>query len=113
MTNINNMNDDELKKYQKRLLESHVELLRDKSFVTSMLFFYGLFACVGMLIWCIEEALQYQEPLIKYVNYFLIISGACSLYFSHKRDKDKIVTKSFIADELSKVNNELYKRGVV
>lgn len=112
MMNVDHMNDEDLKNYQKRLLDSHIELLRDKSLGTAILFFYGLFACIGMIIWCIEEALQYQEPLIKYANYFLILSGACSLYFAHKKDKEKTVTKSFITGELSIVNNELHKRGI-
>lgn len=110
--NIDLMNDDDLKNYQKRLLDSHVELLRDKGLGTAILFFYGLFSCVGMLMWCVEAALQYQDPLLKYANYFLIISGGCSLYFAHKKDKEKIVTKSFIVQELGKVNSELHRRGV-
>jgi len=109
--NVDRMNDKDLKNYQKRLLDSHVELLRNKGLGTAILFFYGLFACIGVLLWCVESALQYQEPLLKYANYFLIISGGCSLYFAHKKDKEKIVTKSFIAEELGKVNAELYKRG--
>lgn len=108
--NLNHMSDDDLKSYHKRLCDSYIELLRNKGLGIAILFFYGLFACVGMIIWCIETALQYQEPIIKYANFFLIISGACSLYFAHKKDKEKMMTKTFIAEELSKVNLELHKR---
>jgi len=108
--NLNHMSDDDLKSYHKRLCDSHIELLRNKELGMAILFFYGLFACVGMIIWCIEIALQYQEPIIKYASFFLIISGACSLYFAHKKDKEKMMTKTFIVEELSKVNLELYKR---
>lgn len=110
--NINTMSDDDLKNYHQRLCESHIELLGEKGLGMAILFFYGLFACVGMIIWCIETALQYQEPIIKYANYFLILSGAASLYFAHKKDKEKIVTRSFLVEELSKVNSEMHKRGI-
>lgn len=110
---IDLMNDDDLKKYHKRLVDSHIELLRDKGKGTAILFFYGLFACIGVIMWCVEAALQHQPPMVKYVNYFLILSGACSLYFAHKKDKEKIVTKSLIAEELGKVRSELQKRGVM
>lgn len=111
--NTNLMSDDELKSYHKRLCESHIELLRGKGVNLAFLLFYGLFACVGVIVWCIETALQYQSPVVKYTNYFLIISGACSLYFAYKKEKEKIVTKSFINEELSKVNAELHKRKIV
>lgn len=111
--NLDSLSNEELKQYHRKLSDTYVETFRDRGVGVAILFFYGIFACVGMLIWCVETALQYQDPFVKYLNYTLIISGAISLYFAHKKDKDNIVTKTLIKEQLANVNHEINKRGIL
>lgn len=110
--NFSTMNDEELKLYKNRLTAAYSESLGDKGLLVAILFFYGVFACIGMVMWCIEAALQHQDLWIKSLNYFLILSGAASLYYAHKKDREKIITKSLLRENLIEINEELLKRNV-
>lgn len=110
--NFSSMNDDELKKYKSFITDSYIDSLNEKGTITAILFFYGIFAFVGTIVWCVDFALSGKGTLVQVINYFLIISGAVSLFYGYKKDKGALENKLIIKDEIINVNNEIAKRGL-
>ncbi|WP_411165567.1 hypothetical protein [Klebsiella oxytoca] len=109
--NLSNWTDEELKKYHKSLIDDQVKSLNDKGTAVGLLFFYGFIAFGGGVGWCIDEVLSRLAVPVQGLFCFFIISGALSLYFSFKKDRDSISRKAFIIKELERVQGEVLRRS--
>lgn len=110
--NLSNWTDEELKKYHKSLIDDQVKSLNDKGTAVGLLFFYGFIAFGGVVGWSINEVLSRLVLPAQVLFCFLIISGALSLFFSFKKDRDSISRKAFIREELERVQGEVLRRSL-
>lgn len=108
---FDSLNDGELESKKAELTKRYSEALRDNGRSSAIMLFYGVFAFFGVIVWCVDEAVRFKPVLFQAIIWILLISGAISLFYGNRKDKDRLSHRLEIHKQLSEVSEILIRRN--
>lgn len=108
--NYEKYTDKELIELRNKAFNRYMEVKNHKGNDVMILFIYGFFAFIGMILWALDEAMIDYPLWGKIVNYMIVGSGAAAFFYARKIENSRKAQKEYCHEELVDIDTEYMKR---